>query len=56
MYLWRPCTSEPPLCTFADLKSGRITLNELADMHEYLDLKEEYLRRVRAKEDEDRKS
>ncbi len=46
VYLWRPCTSEPPLCTYSQLKDGTYDINDLADMHEYLDIQEENKKRI----------
>lgn len=37
--------SEPPLCQYFQLLDGTYTLDDLADMHEVLDEKEEYRRR-----------
>ncbi|MFY0735614.1 hypothetical protein [Aurantimonas sp. NFXS3] len=36
--MWRPVISEPPLCTPGDLNQW-VTLTDLIDMHEALDLK-----------------
>lgn len=41
--------SEPPLCTLRELQDGTYTINDLADMHEALDLQAEYHRRLEAK-------
>jgi hypothetical protein len=35
---------DPPLCTFADLKNGTVSLCDLADMHEAMDEEAEYQR------------
>lgn len=37
----------PPLCTYAQLKDGTYTINDLADFHEAMDEEAEYERRVR---------
>ncbi len=37
--LFRPIMAEPPLCTLSDLKTS-LTLDDLLDLHEVLDLKE----------------
>lgn len=37
-YLFRPAMSEPPLCSWAECQAA--TLNDLADMHEALDLRQ----------------
>lgn len=47
--LWRPVVSEPQLCTLKELEDGTYSINDLMDMHEILDLKEEILRRARSK-------
>lgn len=39
MYLWRPVIAEPPLCSFLDLQT-KLTIDDLANLHEVLDLKE----------------
>lgn len=38
-YVWRPILSEPPLCSLKELSDGTYTINDLADMHEALNLK-----------------
>lgn len=50
-YIWRPCLNNPPLCSYADLKNGVYDINDLADMHELLDVKEENERRFRKVEE-----
>lgn len=46
MYLWRPCIAEPPLCTMLELNTVW-TIDDLADFHEVLDLKEAFHDRAR---------
>lgn len=46
MYLWRPCMAEPPLCTMVELKTV-LSIDDLADLHEALDLKEAFHERAR---------
>ncbi len=36
---------EPPLCTLAQLKDGTYNFNDLADLHEAMDVEAEYIRR-----------
>lgn len=38
MYIWRPIISSPSLCFLKDLQDGTYNINDLADMHEALDL------------------
>ncbi len=45
-FLFRPCCSTPPLCTRRELRDGTYSINDLADFHEALDLKEEFELRV----------
>lgn len=47
MYLLRPCPgfADPPLCTLQDLRTWA-TLDDLADMHETLDLREAMIRKA----------
>lgn len=40
MEIWRPIISEPPFCTLSELQDGTYSIEDLADMHEALDLKE----------------
>lgn len=40
----------PPLCSLADLKSGKYGIMDLADMHEAMDVEEEQARRAREQE------
>jgi hypothetical protein len=40
--------AEPPLCTRAELSDGTYSIDDLADFHEALDLKEELAEVVRA--------
>ncbi len=40
MELWRPVIAEPPLCTLKELQDGTYSIEDLADFHEALDLKE----------------
>lgn len=37
LFLYRPAFADPPLCSFIDCE--RITLRQLLDMHEALDLR-----------------
>ena len=39
MWLWRPIVAEPPVYTLADLREW-VTLSDVLDAHEALDLKE----------------
>lgn len=48
MFLWRPVIAEPPLCSLTDL--DRLTLDDVADLHEALDLREEMVRRATAQQ------
>lgn len=47
-YLMRPVLSDPPLCGLVDLKST-LTIDDLADMHEALNVKEANLIKSREK-------
>lgn len=38
IWLYRPLMAEPPLCTMLELKV--LTIDDIADLHEVLDLKE----------------
>ena len=49
--MWRPILSEPPLCSLKELKDGTYDIDDLADMHEALDAKEEVLRQVEKSRD-----
>ncbi len=40
MEIWRPIIAEPPLCKLHELQDGTYSIDDLADMHEALDLKE----------------
>ena len=40
MEIWRPVLAEPPLCNLRELQDGTYSIDDLADMHEALDLKE----------------
>lgn len=53
MYLWRPVIAEPPLCTLLDLQS-KLTIDDLADLHEVLDLKEAIHERARKDQEKSR--
>jgi hypothetical protein len=50
MFLWRPVLADPPLCTWIDLCT-KLTIDDVADMHEALDLKEAYLAKTRMSTD-----
>jgi glycine betaine/choline ABC-type transport system substrate-binding protein len=50
MFLWRPVMSEPPLAKWLDMLGHDLTLDDVADMNEALDLKEEMMQRVIAKQ------
>jgi len=39
MYLLRPVLAEPPMCTISELKTT-LNIDDLADMHELLNIKE----------------
>ena len=39
MYIYRPVISDPPLCKYTDLMDGTLTLDDVADLNELLDLK-----------------
>jgi len=46
LYLWRPCLSDPALCRdFYLLEDGTYSIDDLADMHEVLDVLTENRRR-----------
>jgi hypothetical protein len=45
----RPVMRDPPLCSLHDLKTGKYSLNDLADFHEAMDEEAEYSRRIAAK-------
>lgn len=47
LFLWRPTLAEPPMCTARDLNEW-VTLVDLLDMHEALDLKEAMMETARA--------
>ena len=60
-YLWAPCLHDPPLTTFEALADDswprpRVTLDDLADMHEAMAVQSEYHRRYREAEEADRKA
>jgi len=38
--IWKPVLAEPPLCSLKELQDGTYSIDDLADMHEALDLKE----------------
>jgi len=40
MEIWRPVLAEPPFCSLKELQDGTYSIDDLADMHEALDLKE----------------
>ena len=40
MELWRPVLAEPQLCKLHELEDGTYSIDDLADMHEALDLKD----------------
>jgi hypothetical protein len=46
IYIWRPVLAEPPLCTILELKTS-LTIDDLADLHEAMDLKEATAERAR---------
>lgn len=50
LYLWRPVISEPYLCKIKELQDGTYSINDLADMHEALDL----ILKIRKKDASDR--
>ncbi|GAA4180289.1 hypothetical protein GCM10023069_54720 [Shinella granuli] len=39
MYIWRPILADPRMCEYIDLNT-RLTIDDLANFHEALDLKE----------------
>lgn len=41
---------DPPLCKLSELEDGTYNLNQLADMHEAMDIEVEYRRRAEAKD------
>lgn len=47
MWLWRPILADPPIYTQGDLRSW-VTLSDVLDAHEALDLKEAMHERARA--------
>lgn len=38
-WLFRPCLADPPLCTYTDIVT-RLTLDDVADMNELLELRQ----------------
>lgn len=50
MFLWRPVLAEPPLCSWLDICRPGLTIDDVADMHEALDLKEAALKRARERD------
>lgn len=46
MYIWRPCLAEPPLCSYLELNTV-LTIDDLANFHEALDLKDAMAERAR---------
>ncbi len=36
--MWRPIVSKPQLCTLKELQDGTYSIDDLADMHEALDM------------------
>jgi len=51
MFIWRPCLSDPKLCDYIDLAT-RLTIDDLANFHEALDLKDAI--QARAREEQER--
>ena len=45
LWLWRPVLADPPLCTWREVCSS-LNIDDLADMHEALDLREDMIRRT----------
>ena len=43
-YIWRPILCEPQLAKLREFQDGTYSINDLADMHEALDFKDEYVR------------
>ena len=41
MYLFRPVLTDPPLCSLKELQDGTYSIDDLADFHEALDLKQQ---------------
>lgn len=39
MYIYRPVIADPPLCRYTDLIDGTLTLDDVADLNELLDIK-----------------
>jgi hypothetical protein len=52
MWLYRPIMADPPLFRMADIPG--LTLGQIADAHELLDLREEVTRRHEAKAEKER--
>lgn len=50
MWLLRPVMAEPPLCKIDDLH-GSLTIDDVADLHELLDLKEALLKKAEQRRD-----
>ena len=48
--IWRPILRNPPLCSLRELQDGTYTIDDLADMHEAMDVEEENERLSRPKE------
>lgn len=52
MWLYRPIMADPPLYRMADIPG--LTLGQIADAHELMDLREEVTRRHEAKMEKER--
>ena len=48
--LWRPILRNPPLGSLRELQDGTYSIDDLADMHEAMDVEEENDRRAHPKE------
>jgi len=55
MEIWRPIIAEPPLCKLHELEDGTYSIDDLADLHEALDLKEEIQRKQKLRKQKRKK-
>jgi hypothetical protein len=53
-YVFRPILADPPLCSLSDIKTV-LTLDDLADLHEALDLKDAIAAKAAEKAERDRR-
>jgi len=50
MEIWRPILAEPPFCKLKELQDGTYSIDDLADFHEALDLKENLRKQKKQKQ------